>query len=92
MTNFTERMSELANDIIWSAEACTPISIDIVEEYNELVQLGHMSALDYLKTRARIGEGTIDDIYALEDAEDFGEAVRRVNYWSGQHPEDDENG
>lgn len=90
MTNFTERMSELANDIIWSAEACAPISIDIVEEYNELVQLGHMSAIDYLNAKAKMSASEEEVIESLESYGEYSEAVRRVNYWSGQHPEEGE--
>lgn len=91
MVNFTNRLIELSNDIIWQAEACGHISTDIVEEYNELVSLGSMSAIDYLEAKAEM-RSEADGIYSLKSDGNYEEAVRRVNFWRGQHPkaEDEE--
>lgn len=91
MKNLTDRMIELSEDIIWAAEAHSMIPSDIIEEYNDLVSLGNMSAIDYFDAKAEMSESEADVIDSLESSVEYSEAVRRANLWYRQnHAEEDE--
>lgn len=90
MTNLTGRLAVLSNEIIWAAEGYCQISPETLAEYNDIVSLGEISAMDYFDTKSEMAESECDVIDSLESNGEYAEAVRQVSMWRRQHMEDGE--
>lgn len=81
----TDRLNELSNQIIWAADGCAQIPIEVIQEYNDLVSLGTISAIEYFDAKAAMSKREEEAINDLEAAGEYSEAIRRTALWRRQN-------
>ena len=85
MENLTDRLNELSNQIIWAADGCAQIPIEVIQEYNDLISLGTISAIEYFDAKAAMSKHEEEKINDLEAAGEYSEAIRRTALWRRQN-------
>lgn len=85
MENLTDRLNELSNQIIWAADGCAQIPIEVIQEYNDLVSLGTISAIEYFDAKAAMSKREEEAINELEADGEYSEAIRRTALWRRQN-------
>lgn len=81
----TDRLNELSKQIIWAAYGCAQIPIEVIQEYNDLVSLGTISAIEYFDAKAAMNKREEEAINELEANGEYSEAIRRTALWRRQN-------